>query len=151
MELNVFSSSESEHFFRKWYFGADNENFNPISGLDGRFGRWGSRHSSIDGHHCEVSALAEPHNAIARLYPEFRMATLESDLLPAVYAVTKFVLRRQCRRRLHPETMGHMLQIFPRLESVVFEPWRLFGHVPRLRMTWVSNTEANVNRLLSRG
>ncbi|KAG6022583.1 hypothetical protein E4U41_002229 [Claviceps citrina] len=47
-----------------------------------------------------------------------------SRFLPKVNAVTGFVVRRQCRRRLPPWSLELMLQRLPRLKSFTYETWR---------------------------
>jgi hypothetical protein len=48
------------------------------------------------------------------------------EKLPKVHVVTSFVIRRQCRRRFAPSTLWLLLEKLPRLECVVYEPWRLW-------------------------
>ncbi|KAG6004175.1 hypothetical protein E4U21_001355 [Claviceps maximensis] len=44
--------------------------------------------------------------------------------LPKVEVVTKFVLRRQCRRRIPLRSLKQLLEALPRLEELIYEPWR---------------------------
>ncbi|PHH89439.1 hypothetical protein CDD83_6044 [Cordyceps sp. RAO-2017] len=44
--------------------------------------------------------------------------------LPQVQLVGRFILRRQTRRTFHPESLTKLLQSFPNLNSVIYEPWR---------------------------
>ncbi|KAK2728943.1 hypothetical protein CKAH01_10639 [Colletotrichum kahawae] len=45
------------------------------------------------------------------------------DDVPLVKAVTKFIIRRQCRRQIDSEALGYLFNRLPRLHSVVYEPW----------------------------
>lgn len=47
------------------------------------------------------------------------------DRLPEVPAVTGLLLRQQTRRRWFSSTLEEMLDHFPRLQEVFYEPWRL--------------------------
>lgn len=47
------------------------------------------------------------------------------DRLPEVSAVTGLLLRQQTRRRWISSTFEEMLDHFPRLQEVFYEPWRL--------------------------
>jgi hypothetical protein len=58
-----------------------------------------------------------------RLCEEVKLNFKEKVL--KVHAVTRFVLRRQCRRRFAPRTPGLLLDKLPRLECIVYEPWRV--------------------------
>ncbi|KAI1025109.1 hypothetical protein LB504_009802 [Fusarium proliferatum] len=42
---------------------------------------------------------------------------------PSVQAVTKFLLPRQCRRQLEPDTLSCILKRLPRLEEICLETW----------------------------
>jgi hypothetical protein len=47
------------------------------------------------------------------------------DRLPPVPAVTGVLLRQQTRRRWFSSTLEEMFNHFPRLNEVIYEPWRL--------------------------
>lgn len=44
--------------------------------------------------------------------------------LPSVPAVTSILLRQQTRRRWNPTAVAHMLNRFPNLNEIFYEPWR---------------------------
>lgn len=48
--------------------------------------------------------------------------------LPQVPAITSLLLRQQTRRRWLLSTLEEMLSHFPRLQEVVYEPWKLPDH-----------------------
>jgi hypothetical protein len=43
-----------------------------------------------------------------------------------VHVVTKFILRRQCRRQFDPLALSHLWSKLPRLEEICYEPWQPF-------------------------
>jgi hypothetical protein len=45
--------------------------------------------------------------------------------MPNVPAITGLLLRQQTRRRCIPITLAEMVTLLPRLEEVIYEPWRL--------------------------
>lgn len=49
--------------------------------------------------------------------------TLPEDL-PEVHAVTRLVIRRQLRHQIFPAALRLLLERLPRLENIVYEPWR---------------------------
>lgn len=44
--------------------------------------------------------------------------------LPSVPIVTSILLRQQTRRRWKPGALAEMFARFPRLQEIVYEPWR---------------------------
>lgn len=124
LELSAQSPSDREHAFKNLYFGGDNENGYPnvdysasesaeITSADVQ----DPKHGWIDG----VQVQAPESESISRIfepiYPKF------TDDLPSVHAVTKFVLRRQCRRQFELGALERLLNKLPRLESLIYEPW----------------------------
>lgn len=122
LEFNAYSPSDSEHWFQNCYFGADDEDQEAISQSGDHSQETTANHDPkygwVDG-----QQVASPSQAIAvlRLYEAVQLGF---EKLPKIHAVTSFVLRRQFHRQFTPDTMCHLLDKLPRLESVVHEPWR---------------------------
>ncbi|KAF4339333.1 f-box domain protein [Fusarium beomiforme] len=116
LELNVYSPSDSEHWFKKCYFGAPEEDK-----FECRPHSSGPLHDPLHGWYEERVTGAPPDDALRR---PFGMSTLRfRDGLPFVQAVNKFVLRRQCRQQLDAGALSDLLFKFPNLEEIVYEPW----------------------------
>jgi len=124
LELNAYSPSDSEHWFKECYFGAPGEEkFDVIpKSRDFHDPRHGWQYGDVVEHPTE-RALARPF--------ALPMATgfeRHEQRLSIVKAVTKFVLRRQCRRQLDPLTLSQLWCRLPRLEEISFEPWQVLFH-----------------------
>jgi hypothetical protein len=64
-----------------------------------------------------------PKRAVFRLHEEVDLNP-KKTVLPEVHAVTRFLIRRQCRRRFSPRSISLLMDKLPRLESLIYEPWR---------------------------
>ncbi|KAH7245740.1 hypothetical protein BKA59DRAFT_527558 [Fusarium tricinctum] len=111
LEMNAYSPSDSEHWFRGWYFGAPGEEETLERGM--RYLHFGKRHPA-----CE-DGLRRPFEVL-RVIP--------SDL-PVVRAVTKFLIRRQCRRQLDPNALLQIWRKLPSMGHIMHESWRPWGNV----------------------
>ncbi|KAG7048063.1 Oxoglutarate iron-dependent oxygenase, partial [Colletotrichum scovillei] len=126
LELSVQSPSDKEHCFKNLYFGGVGED------EDLRFDRPGhrlphldSKHSFHDLQHGWINGRqvdAPNGNAFLRMFQPLYLTFKEG--LPQVKAVTRFVLRRQCRRKIQPKVLGSLLDKLPRLQSLIYEPWQ---------------------------
>jgi hypothetical protein len=126
LELNAYSLSDSEHWFKKCYFRAPGEDeleflefeCQPQDGTNAT-----AIHDPSHGWWHGRMIEAPNDNALRRPFgpgtPEFR------EELPSVQAVTKFLLRRQCRRQLDPLILSYLWSKLPRLEEIIYEPWQL--------------------------
>ncbi|EKJ79247.1 hypothetical protein FPSE_00558 [Fusarium pseudograminearum CS3096] len=120
LELNTYSPSDSEHWFKDCFFGAPAEDkFEAVARSrdfhDLKHGWWQGR---ILEH--------PPDKAIGRPFvPSVSLDFKKRGELPLVQAVTKFVLRRQCRRQLKPTALLQLWSALPRLEEIRYEPWQL--------------------------
>jgi hypothetical protein len=128
LEISAQSPSDSEHWFKNCYFGADDEDEDATFDSGNQLQKTASKlhdpkHGWVDGQ--QVAAPDE--GAILRLCQEVELNFKEK--LPKVHAVTRFILRRQCRRRFAPRTLGLLLDKLPRLECIVYEPWRVWGRM----------------------
>ncbi|CAG9937545.1 unnamed protein product [Clonostachys rosea f. rosea IK726] len=124
LELNAYSPSDKEHWFKTFYYGTLEEDKLLDSGLPLDTNEIDDpKHGWVKGR--QVSS--PPNDAVRRIF-----ALLEinfPDQLPQVAAVTKFLLRRQCRRQWTPPTLQRIWEKLPRLEEIIYEPWQLCNKV----------------------
>lgn len=126
LELNAYSPSDSEHWFRGCYFGAQGED--ELNTLESE----GLLQSGL-----LATAMHQPHHGYRHGTPcddalrrPFGPTTLKFQKeLPLVEAVTKFLLRRQCRRQLSPWTLSYLWGKLPQRGEVIYEPWQLSERV----------------------
>ncbi|RMJ17310.1 hypothetical protein BHE90_003758 [Fusarium euwallaceae] len=116
LELNAYSPSDSEHWFKKCYFGAPGED--ELESERHPQDRAIAMAIHDPSHGWYHGRMVEAPNDDALRRP-FEPATLKfQEELPSVQAVTKFLLRRQCRRQLDPSTLSYILSKFPQLEEI---------------------------------
>ncbi|KAH7234432.1 hypothetical protein B0J15DRAFT_570803 [Fusarium solani] len=119
LELSTNSPSDPQHWFKNYCFG------------DGSQGvrNWGSSdHGWSNG-----TRISSPNSrTLGRL---FETIDLTSRLrLLRVGVVTRLVIRRHLRRRLTASSLRMLLDKLPRLECLLFEPWRQWDPlIQRLR------------------
>ncbi|KAK1772839.1 hypothetical protein QBC33DRAFT_31227 [Phialemonium atrogriseum] len=125
LELSAQSPSDTEHYFKNFYFGTDDEDkdilFDPKNHLQEFI--HDPKHGWVDGQ----QVAAPCHVSLRRLYEEVRLTSREE--LPVLHVVTKLVLRRQFRRRLNIRALRLLLDKLPRLECIVYEPWQVWGRM----------------------
>ncbi|KEY75020.1 hypothetical protein S7711_01359 [Stachybotrys chartarum IBT 7711] len=123
LELNTFSPSDSEHWFKNYCIGLDAQ----IDGVSEQQQqqqqaapvRWHDpNHGWIDGRQIDSPSA----DAMSRLFAPICLSLPES--IPKVNAVTRLVIRRECRRQIIPPVLRLLLQRLPRLQTMVYEPWR---------------------------
>lgn len=120
LELNAYSPSDSEHWFKDSYFVSNDEGENEIGSISP--GWHDPKHGWVNGQRVSLP----PDSAIIRL---FSMITLTSpEELPANNVVTCFILRRQLRRWFQPEILWLIWSKFRRLDSIIYEPWRVWDN-----------------------
>lgn len=123
LELNAYSPSDQKHWFKGCYFGAHGEDEvleSDLQSQENGVARDDLAHDWRNGWELELTGLND--RAIQRPFEEIGLRFLGE--LPQVEAVTKFVLRRQCRRQWDPSTLKHLWEKLPRLEHIVYEPWQ---------------------------
>ncbi|KAL7950687.1 hypothetical protein V8C42DRAFT_359572 [Trichoderma barbatum] len=123
LEFNAYSPSDQEHWFRGCYFGAQGEN----DALESNHEPQNNISPVYDAAHdlgtgWELEPIASNERAIQRPFEEIDLKFPEE--LPQVEIVTRFVLRRQCRRQWDPTTLKYLWGKLPRLEHIVYEPWQ---------------------------
>ncbi|KAJ6440070.1 cholinesterase [Purpureocillium lavendulum] len=73
-------------------------------------------------HHGKFSPA--PRESLLRLFAKLDLAFLCE--LPKVEAVTSLVIRRQLRRRLGAWSIAQVMAKLPRVEKLIYEPWRAY-------------------------
>lgn len=125
LELNAYSPSDSQHWFKDSLFASDNEDHDgaatSLRGVGGIGSRWHDpKHGWINGQR----VATPPELAIMRLFETISLHFRVREELPQVDAVTCFIIRRQLRRSLHPQTLRLILDKLCRLEHMIYQPWR---------------------------
>lgn len=121
LELNASSPSDSEHWFKNYCFGPGHEDTGDWTQQEKAIGWHDPKHGWVDGQ--QVKAPDAP--AILRLFSPLCLNVPQN--LPEVHAVTGFLIRRQLRHELFPEVLKALWEKLPRLESIVYELWRVRG------------------------
>jgi len=122
LELNAFSPSDSKHWFK-------NHHFEPVDGdleltQHQQAATW---HDPKHGWGNGTQVKAPLVSAILRLFSPLCWSL--PTKLPSVCAVTELVIRRQLRRRIALTALIRLLERLPRLESLVYETWRIWQQV----------------------
>ncbi|KKP06624.1 hypothetical protein THAR02_01221 [Trichoderma harzianum] len=114
LELNVYSPSDCEHWFKNIHLSSDNvdheEDATPTTWTD-------PQHGWFHGQQVEDP----PDFAIQRLFKPIRLNLRES--LPQVKAVTRLIIRRQLRRCISVGSFARMFRKLNHLEQISYEPW----------------------------
>ncbi|KAF4970960.1 hypothetical protein FSARC_2063 [Fusarium sarcochroum] len=150
LELNAYSPSDSEHWFKNCYFGAPGEDeLLEDESLEGDLAE--EVHDPNHGWSNGRIIGSPPDDALRR---PFELAELEfKEHVPSVIAVTKFILRRQCRRQFDPSSLSFLWSKLPRLEQIVYEPWQLaekpsqYVHWERYYHRMITELPASVNTM----
>lgn len=116
LELNVFSPSDSKHWFRGLYFSDDR-----VEGDNGPMIN-DPKHGWVNS----KQILPAPEEVVRRAFRPIKLDTsFEREPLPLVICATSFVIRRQLRRCISPAGLSAMLEALPLLEHMSYEPWAL--------------------------
>jgi hypothetical protein len=119
LELNSFPPSDSEHWFKKYCIGLDAQTDGESEQQQEAPTGWHDpKHGWVDGRQVESLCV----NATSHLLDPICLSLPEG--IPEVHAVTRLVIHRECRRQIVPPVLGVFLQKLPRLQSMVYEPWR---------------------------
>ncbi|ETS03689.1 hypothetical protein M419DRAFT_75104 [Trichoderma reesei RUT C-30] len=122
LELNVYSPSDRDHWFKGIYLSTDDveEDEDSVTSLnDWRGEPWchDPRHGWLHGR----QIMDPPRSAILRLFQPITLRFQKP--LPRVRAVTRFLMRRQLRRYLFPMEIRLLLNSLVHLDHMVYEPW----------------------------
>ncbi|KAL7787129.1 hypothetical protein V8C37DRAFT_390738 [Trichoderma ceciliae] len=121
LELNAYSPSDSEHWFKNYHFGLEHEDNGDLVRQQEATTKWHDpNHGWVNGQQVEAPRAS----AILRLFSPLCLSLPEN--LHEVHAVTGLVMRRQLRRQISLAALRFLLQRLPRLESIVYEPSRIW-------------------------
>ncbi|KAM5348805.1 hypothetical protein ACJ41O_008628 [Fusarium nematophilum] len=110
LELNAYSPSDSDHWFKNYYFSSDDEDDEDATSVQANDCSWHDpQHGWINGQ--QVKTPPEP--AVQRLFGMHSLSFKQE--LPQVDRVTFFVIRRQLRRQLPPGSLVLILDKLCRL------------------------------------
>ncbi|KAK1689293.1 hypothetical protein BDP55DRAFT_545700 [Colletotrichum godetiae] len=131
LELSIQSPSDKEHCFKNLYFGGVGEDEDLKFDRSGhRLPHLDSKHSFHDFQHGWMNGRqvdAPNGKALLRIFEPLYFKFKEG--LPQVKAVTRFILRRQCRRQIEPQVLGSLFDKLPRLQSLIYEPWQSWDKI----------------------
>ncbi|KAJ3520244.1 hypothetical protein NM208_g13790 [Fusarium decemcellulare] len=118
LELNAYSPTDSEHWFKDWYVSTDHE------------GEYQEQVEPRWDDELHVWPKEPDHRhpvglEIEKLFHTFDIIIRES--LPLVGAVDRLVIRRQLRRCIRPKSLQPIWSRLPRLEEIIYEPWRVWS------------------------
>lgn len=128
LELNAYSPSDSEHWFKDYHFASDYEGNGDAASQQETGSRWHDpKHGWVNGQQVKTP----PKGAVTRLYCR-NDVHLKGKLSP-VDAISCLIIRRQLRRRVCPFTLLLLFWELGRLEHLIYEPWRTWGSFWRTR------------------
>ncbi|KOS22215.1 hypothetical protein ESCO_002241 [Escovopsis weberi] len=113
LEICIYSPGDTQHYFQKNVY-IDSE----MQHQSARGPAHDLRHGWSHGRQTIIPSLEDVCRLQRPLRPNFRRK------LPVVEVVTSLIFRRQTRCRIWPRSMQAMLMSLPRLEHLIYEPWR---------------------------
>ncbi|KAK9419885.1 hypothetical protein SUNI508_06891 [Seiridium unicorne] len=116
IKLSVQARSNPEHWFTNYLFGANHGAGNQLREADCMC--HDPRRQSVDGQQVQSPGVL----ALQRIFEDVDLDLRKT--VPEVRAVTSFVLRRQVRVRFTDRTLQGLFEKLPRLNHLVWEPWR---------------------------
>ncbi|WKT44909.1 hypothetical protein QSH57_009762 [Fusarium oxysporum f. sp. vasinfectum] len=122
LELNVYSPSDPDHWFKIHLYGFNHEDDGNLlekqkTWDDPKIG-W------VKGKQVTLPNAASILQLFKTISPEIAAGAKPAQV-PAVKGI---VIRRQMRRRINPSTLCILLERFPNVESIDYEPWRVLCH-----------------------
>ncbi|OAX78348.1 hypothetical protein ACJ72_07347 [Emergomyces africanus] len=123
LEIAAYSPSDSQHWFTNFCFGPENDYYEGdfVLSQKASTSRWHDpNHGWVNGQQVEEPCAP----AVLRLFCP--LCLIPPNDLPEVHAVTGIMIRRQVRRQIFPPTLRLLCERLPRLESIVYEPWRVW-------------------------
>lgn len=120
LEINVYSPSDCEHWFKNLYLSSDDVEHDENAMPDA----WRTRILVDDPQHGWMhgrQVRSPPESAFLPLFRFIRLVF--HDILPRVEAVTSLIIRRQLRRCISAAGIGLLLGSLDRLEHISYEPW----------------------------
>lgn len=121
LELKAYTPSDSEHWFKDHHFGSQHDDVGDLVQQQEATKRWHDpSHGWVDGQQVEPLGAS----ATLQLFSPLCLS-LPKDI-PEVHTVTGFVIHRKLRRQIAPAALRLLLERLPRLENIVYEPWRVW-------------------------
>ncbi|EXL98379.1 hypothetical protein FOIG_09187 [Fusarium odoratissimum NRRL 54006] len=122
LELNVYSPSDPDHWFKNHLYGFNHED---DGNLLEKQKTWDDpKHGWVKGKQVTLPNAASILQLFKTISPEIAAGAKPAQV-PAVKGI---VIRRQMRRRINPLTLCILLERFPNAESIDYEPWRVLCH-----------------------
>ena len=118
--LEAYTSSDTEHWCKNYHFGLERQD-DGYSLEEQNLTSHDPNHGWVNGQQVETPGEL----AIPRLFSPV-CKRLPKDL-PEVRAVTKLMIRRQVPRLIPPVVLEPLCMKLPKLESMVYEPWRVYS------------------------
>ncbi|KAK4067030.1 uncharacterized protein Triagg1_8030 [Trichoderma aggressivum f. europaeum] len=119
LELNVYSPSDCEHWFKDIHLSSNNVeregDATPTALIDSMY--FDLKHGWANGQQLEPP----PDYAVQRLFKPIRLDLRESS--PQVKAVTRLIIRRQLRRCICVTSLARMFRKLIHLKQISYEPW----------------------------
>jgi hypothetical protein len=134
LELNAYSPSDSDLWYREFYFTShDAANADMISKNPRKLQATDVlRQQPQDMDHYRMCILAPRRYATLRLFNEVSLSFRKDDL-PQVPVVTSFIIRRHLRLWFPSDVLQLMWNKLPRLEYIFFELWRSWERRQQMR------------------
>lgn len=120
LEINVYSPSDCEHWFKNLSLSSDDFKHN-IDDIPVAERTMIPYHDLQHGWEHGQRVKAPPRSAVLQLYRPIRLVFYE--LLPQVKAVTCLIIRRQLRRCISLSGLSLLLGSLNGLEHISYEPW----------------------------
>lgn len=120
LEINVYSPSDCEHWFKNFYLSTDDVEHDGDATPDAckaMTPHHDLQHGWVHGQRVK----GPPRSAVLRLFRPIYLVFHET--LPRVEAVTCLIIRRQLRRCVSPWGLGRIIGALKGLESISYEPW----------------------------
>ncbi|PKK55139.1 hypothetical protein CI102_159 [Trichoderma harzianum] len=120
LELNAYSPSDCEHWFKNIHLSSDNVDHEGDATPTAGTGTLGSdpQHGWFDGQPFQPPQ----RHAIQRLFKPINLKLRVSS--PKVEAVTRLIIRRQLRRCIDVKSFACMFRKLNHLEQISYEPWK---------------------------
>lgn len=121
LEINVYSPSDCEHWFKNIQLSSDNTDDDEDVMIPHHGPHHGPHHDPPHGWKYGQQVKAPPRSAISRIFRPIRLAF--HNTLPRVNTVTCLIIRRQLRRCISLSGLSLLLNSLGRLEHISYEPW----------------------------
>lgn len=130
LELNVYSPSDSEHWFQNIFLSSDNVEDTSVAATEPLSDVW---HKS-NGHPYHDPTHGWDNGRQFKFAPKplvkwlFRPVTMSHNDFPPITAVTCLIIRRQLRRCIAPDGVTSIIRNLKGLDTVWYEPWEPYSY-----------------------